>query len=284
VDRIVAIPQLDKDKDGRDIADELVEFVYNALTNRSFMEAIKRLNAASPDDLAQFTDVLSEWDIIEAVNTAHLVRGRVEIIRKFSEMIKQKVPEKPDMQDYVRDHPWLIDPKWTVLVHEQALDKLIAEKFNLTKSAKKEGERRLDFFCLGDRYQVAHVVEVKRPDALVGRKEFDQLRDYVLYLRTRLQQESTDPEHKRTLIRGLLVADRIRPGDEAHGQEAQKAGTFDIRTWSNLLSSTEAMHEEFLKAVKKRAPADDPRMQDISAGLKKKRGGRRKKIKKKRKK
>ena len=36
---------MDKDKEGRDIADELVEFAYNAMTNRSFLEAIRRLNA-----------------------------------------------------------------------------------------------------------------------------------------------------------------------------------------------------------------------------------------------
>ena len=108
VDRIVAIPQLDKDKEGKDIADELAEFAYNALTNRSFLDAIRRLNAASADDIARFTEVLSEWDILEAVNTAHLVKGRVEIIQKFSQMIQDKVPEKPDIQNYLREHPWLI--------------------------------------------------------------------------------------------------------------------------------------------------------------------------------
>jgi hypothetical protein len=284
VDRIVAIPQLDKDKEGRDIADELVEFAYNALTNRSFLDAIRRLNSASADDLAQFSSVLTEWDIIEAVNTAHLVRGRVEIIRKFAEMIRRKVPEKPDMQDYVKRHPWLIDPKWSVLAHEQSLDKLIANQFKLNRSGKKEGSRRLDFFCLGDRYQVAHVVEAKRPWTIVGREEFDQLRNYVLFLRTRLQDDATDAEHKRTVIKGLLIADRIRPGDEAHAAEAQKAGTFDIRTWKHLLTSTESMHEEFLNAVKDRAPADDPRMQGLDAngrGAAGKSVGGRKKAKKK---
>ena len=105
VDRICAIPQLDKDKEGRDIADDLVEFAYNAMTNRSFLDAIKQLNAASPADLERFTKALSEWDIIEAINTAHLVRGRLEIICQFEQMIKGKVPEKPDMQDYLRDSP-----------------------------------------------------------------------------------------------------------------------------------------------------------------------------------
>lgn len=265
VDRICAIPQLDKDKDGKDIADELVEFAYNALTNRSFLDAIRRLNAASTDDVAQFSEVLSEWDIIEAVNTAHLVKGRVEIIRKFAQMIKDKVPEKPDMQDYVREHPWLIDPKWTMLVHEQSLDGLIRDKFKIQSSGKDEGTRRLDFFCLGDRYQTAHVVEVKRPDHLVGRKEFDQLRDYVLFLRRKLQEESTDPAHKRALVKGLLIADRVRQGDEGHGKTGQDAGVFDIRTWGNLLTTTEAMHKEFLDVVKMRAPSDDPRMKGLSA-------------------
>ena len=134
VDRICAIPQLDRDQDGKDIADELVGFVYNALTNKSFLDAIRQLNTTSPDDVAQFTEVLSEWDIIELVNTAHLVKGRVEIIRKFKQMINYQVPEKPDMQDYVRDHPWLIDPKWTTLVHEKSLDRLILEEFNMEKN------------------------------------------------------------------------------------------------------------------------------------------------------
>ena len=265
VDRICAIPQLDKDKEGKDIADELVEFAYNALTNRSFLDAIRQLNAASTDDLAQFSEVLSEWDIIEAVNTAHLVKGRVEIIRKFKQMIDAKVPEKPDMQDYLRNHPWLIDPKWTTLVHEQALDTLIVDKFKLSKSGTKDGSRRLDFLCLGDRYKTVHVVETKRPGDLVGRKEFDQIRDYVLFLRQKLQDEVTAEDHKRTTIRGLLIADRIRPDDQTHAQTHQLSGVFDIRPWGNLLLAAETMHQEFLNVVKGRAPADDPRMKDLSA-------------------
>ncbi len=264
VERITAIPQLDKDKEGRDIAEDLVEFAYNALTNRSFLEAIRRLNAASADDLIQFSEVLSEWDIIEAVNTAHLVKGRVEIIRKFDQMIKDKVPEKPDMQDYVKNHPWLIDPKWTMLVHERSLDKLILEEFKIQPTGEDEAARRVDFFCLGDRYQTAHVVEAKRPGDLVGRVEFDQVRDYVLFLKRKLQDESTTADYKRSVVKGLLIADRVRPGDEGHGKAGQDAGLFDIRTWGNLLTTAEAMHKEFLDVVKMRAPADDPRMRDLA--------------------
>ena len=263
VDRICAIPQLGKHKDGQDITDELVGFVYNAMTNRSFLDAIRRLNTASPEDIERLEKALSDWDIIEAVNTAHLVRGRVEIIQKFAQMIREQVPEKPDMQNYLRDHPWLIDPKWTMLAHETSLDRIICNKFQISPSGDREGARRLDFFCLGD-LQTAHVVEVKRPGSLVGREKFDQIRDYVLFLKKELQQGATNSEYNRAVVKGLLIADRIRPGDEGHASMGQEAGIFDIRTWDNLLKTAESMHKEFLEAVTKRAPHDDPRIVQLS--------------------
>ncbi len=255
VERICAIPQLDKDKEGKDITDDLVEFAYSAMTNRSFLDAIRRLNAASSSDVAQFTKILSEWDIIEAVNTAHLVKGRVEIIDKFKEMIEDKVPEKPDMQDYLRDHPWFIDPTWTALFHEKTLDRLIVEHFSLGKSGKNEGRRRLDFFCIGNNHNTAYVVETKRPGKTVGQQECDQLRKYVLFLRKELQT-SADEKHKRTTVQGLLVADGVKPDADEHIEEAKKAGTFETRTWKNLLIIARTLHDGLFKVVNARASAD----------------------------
>lgn len=179
-------------------------------------------------------------------------------------MIKKKVREKPDMQDYLRNHPWLIDPKWTMLVHEQSLDSLLCNELKVKIAKDDEGKRRLDFFCLGDCLQTAYVVEAKRPGDLVGRKEFDQVRDYVLFLRKKLQEGSTDPAHNRAVVKGLLIADRVREGDEGHSKAGQDAHIFDVRTWGNLLTTTEAMHKEFLDVTRMRAPADDPRMEELS--------------------
>ena len=263
VNRICAIPQLDKDREGKDITDELVEFAYNALTNRSFFDAIRQLNSTSPDDLSKLNDTLHEWDVIELVNTARVVKGRVAIIRKFKQMIHEQVPEKPDMQEYVRDHPWLIDPKWGTLVHETSLDRLIKEQFDIPSSGEREGRRRPDFFCLGDRYKTAYVVEVKRPGAAVGREELDQIEDYVLFLRKRLQEDA-DEQNRRVTVEGLLIADSVREDVKMHAQARQQSRVFDIRTWDNLLASTETLHEEFLDVVKERAPSDDPRMEDLT--------------------
>ncbi len=265
VNRICSIPHLDKDKDGEDIADELVAFVYNALTNRNFLETIRSLTDAPTQDIERFTEILSEWDIIEAVNTAHLVKGRIEIIRKFKQMIDDKVPEKPDMQDYLKEHPWLIDPKWTMLAHEKSLDKLIREEFNLPSSGEEEGRQRVDFFCLGDS-QTAYVVEVKRPGATVGKKEFSKLSDYVVFLREKLMNESTAGDYRRSVVKGVLIAGGVRKGHGGH-LEIFTPETFDFRTWGNLLETAETMHNRFFEVVKSRAPADDPRMKELSTNI-----------------
>ena len=264
VDRICSIPQLGKNKEGKEITDELVEFAYNALTNRSFLDAIRRLNTAPIDDIDKFSAIVSEWDIIEAVNTAYVVKGRVEIIKKFRTMIDAKAREKPDMQDYLKEHPWLIDPRWTMLTHETSLDRIITEHFGgavLTKEA--EGKRRPDYFCLGDKYQTAHVVEVKRPGNSVGRKELDQLRDYVHILRSRLQDSATADVYRRRTVSGLLIADGIRAGDQQIAALYQSNGLLDIREWRNLLDTTEVLHADYLDVVTKRAPQDDPRVEKI---------------------
>lgn len=259
VNRICAIPQLDKDEEGKEIADQLVEFAYNALTNRGFIEIIKSLNAASETDIDRFVDILSEWSIIEAVSMAHIIRGHLEIIRKFGQMIREKVPEKPDMQDYIKANPWLVDPKWTLLMHERALDTLIAEEFGLARSKESEGQTRFDFFCLGEMQNTVYVVEAKRPGDLVGRKEFDQLRDYVLFLKRRLDS--------RPIIEGLLIADRIRPEDREHADMVQQSGVFRIRSWNNLFDSAHLLHVGFLDAVKQRVPSDDPRVQSLEMAV-----------------
>lgn len=260
VDRICAIPQLDKHKDDRDITDELVEFVYNAMTNRSFLDTIRRLNSASPADINHFEEILSEWDIIEAVNTAHLVKGRVEIIQKFEQMIRTEAKEKPDMQNYLQKYPWLIDPKWTMLTHEKSLDRILREKFGVPSSKNKEGAGRPDFFCLGDN-STAHLVETKRPGYKAGREEFRQLENYVGFLRNQLQEGTTNAAHGRAFVKGLLIAGSIRQGEEHY----INTKILDVRTWDDLLRNARRMHQEFFDVVKKRAPAEDPRIVELSS-------------------
>jgi hypothetical protein len=257
VSKITSIPQLDKDQE---ILDELVRFGYNALTNHRFLDVIRQLNAASPEDRDKVVDILAEWDVMEAVQTAQKVKGRVEIIRKFREMVEAGVPEKPDMHEFLKHHPWLIDPQWEVLQHEKALDTLLTKEFHSDKTGQTEAGKRVDFFCLATARQW-EVVELKRPGDTVGTKELDQTRDYVFFLREHAKK-TNDPRCQVDRVGGILIHSERKSETSQHVEALEKVGIY-VRDWDTLLRTAEALHKDFLDVITKRAPADDPRIRAL---------------------
>jgi hypothetical protein len=258
VEKLVSIPQIDEES----LLDELVQFGFNALTNRHFLDVIKQINAASPEDRDKIVDILSEWDIIEAVNAAQQVKGRVEIIQKFEEMVDSGVPEKPDMQDYLKEHPWLLDPAWTPLHHEKRLDTLLNEHFGLKKTKSKLGKKRPDYFCLAAANQ-CQIIDLKRPGLKVGMRELQQIEEYVMFLREETKK-TTQPEYRIDHVAGMLIYSDV---DSGHGigpkiDSLAKEGIRVMR-WADVLRRTEDLHQDFLKVVRKRAPANDPRMKAL---------------------
>ncbi len=254
--KITSIPQIDEDEE---ILDELAKFGYNALTNQHFLEMIKQINAASPADTAKIGEILSEWDIIEAINAAQQVKGRVEIIRKFREMIDGGVPEKPDMQDYIMGHSWLIDPAWAPLQHEKSLDTLLEKQFHLERTKGKEGRNRPDYFCLAAANQ-SQVIDLKRPGVKVGLTELQQIQGYVMFLREETKK-TTQPELRLDHVGGMLIYSDIGSGSGIGTMIASlaKEGIY-VMKWDDLLRRTEMLHKDFLDVIKSRAPADDPRI------------------------
>jgi hypothetical protein len=244
--------------------DELVAFLFKAYENETFMQLIRAINATDAGAQAELLRLFQEWDVLEAISVAQTVRGRIEVIRKFRDMIHARVPEKPDMQDFVRDRPWLMNPQWDVLQHERSLDRVLAEHFGVEGDPDydgPDGTKRLDFFCVADS-SLAVVTELKRPGDLIGLEELRQVTGYVDYLRTR-ERESNDPTHRRLEISGCLVYGRLRADAEEEKRRLRDDHIFVV-TWDKLLEDAERLHREYLEIVKARAPEHDPRIQDLA--------------------
>lgn len=259
--KITSIPQIDEDAG---VLDELVKFGYNALTNQHFLEVIKQLNAASPSDTAKMGEILSEWDIIEAVTVAQQVKGRVEIINKFSQMIEAGVPEKPDMQEYIKQHPWLLDPAWAPYKHEKSLDTLLEKQFGVKKTRSKEGKTRPDYFCLASANQY-QVIDLKRPGDTVGLTELHQIQDYRNFLDEETKK-TTHPDLKVNHVGGILIYSDIDTGRGIGSMidSLEKEG-IHVMKWIDVLRRTKSLHQEFLDAMKSKVPADDPRITALDA-------------------
>jgi len=244
--------------------DELVGFLFKAYENETFLQLIRAISATDDDAQAELLRLFREWDVLEAISVAQTVRGRIEVIRKFRALIAAKAPEKPDMQDFVRARPWLMNPQWEVLQHERSLDKVLAAHFGVQGDSDydgNDGSKRLDFFCLADS-SLAVVAELKRPGDLIGLEELRQVSVYVDYLRAR-ELESNDAAHTNRQIGGCLVYGRLRPDAEGEKGRLRKDLIYVV-TWDKLLEDAERLHREYLEIVKARAPEDDPRIQGLA--------------------
>ncbi|MCF6378162.1 ATP-binding protein [Nocardioides KLBMP 9356] len=241
--------------------DEIVKILIQAYENDHFLNVIRALRDIEASAQDEIVKIIEEWDVIEAVQTAQLVRGRVEIIKTFEAMIAERVPEKPDMQDFLKSHPWLIDPAWQMMAHERSLENVLEDHFNKKKQRKKRGGRRLDFLCLADSSH-AVVVEVKRPGDRAGVTELRQLEDYLMYLRRR-NDEVTGGRSKRHRISGVLIHSRMDEDGRELAERLAKGGDAIIVTWDSLLETARRLHGEFFDLMVSRAPSDDPRVEAL---------------------
>lgn len=242
--------------------DELVRILIQAFENDHFLNVIRALRDIEDSAQDEIVKIIEEWDVIEAVQTAQLVRGRVEIIETFETMIDKNLPEKPDMQDFLKTHPWLIDPSWQMMAHEKALDTVLEKHFNTQKLVKKRGGKRLDFLCLADSAH-AVVVEVKRPGLKVGVDELRQLEDYLIYLREKNEESSTN-RAVLAKITGVLVYGTMDSAGRKLADRLRTNGDALIVTWDGLLTTAKRLHREYFDLMVSRAPSDDPRIEALN--------------------
>lgn len=245
-------------------ARDLLDLLLRAFEDSAFFALLRALGETSQAERGELLRLVTELDVFETVKMAEVVRARVGVIRKFQEMLEADVPEKPDMQEFLFRHPWLIDPEWQVVEHERGLERLLIDRFGLDpQEANPESKRRVDFFCVGTRGRHL-VVEVKRPRKPIGRSEVLQLLDYLIYLRTQSPGKPGSPNS----YEGILVGHHVT-SEGVVWRDSQAGNGITVRSWKELFDVAERIHREFLDVIKSRSPEDSrvQSIQQISEGV-----------------
>lgn len=247
---------------------EIVELLLRAYDDQNFMNMLRTLNKLDVEDQNQVLEFIAEVNILEAVKTASIIRARVEVVRKLRQLINQRAPEKLstaplDMHTILKENPWLIDPSWDTLRHEQQFDTLLKEHFGLPKRKKNDEEKsemdtkRFDFFCLRDS-QHAVIVEVKRPGEPAGKDQIVQIMDYVDHLNNVLKKQDAT----RTVVSGYLIVHKVKESDITWRERAIQSN-IHVVTWEQVWRRSEQLYGEFLDLRLSKAPTSDPRIQSI---------------------
>lgn len=215
---------------------ELADSLIRAFEYQHFHTVIRDIESASasPDELQTLIEHIREWKVLESRAILEIVKGRLEIVDKFGEMIREDAPETApkiggdNLHDLLADYPWLIHPEWQVLVEEKGITTTLREWG--AKEIPEDDRSRYDFLALeGDGELV--IVEIKRAGYAVDVEDLQRLERYKVAL-----------ERERRSIRMVLIGSGNFNFDESSWRERPD---IDLVRWSDAHQRARDYYEHY---------------------------------------
>lgn len=231
--------------DGDEAHERVVQLCLEYVEFDAFWELAEDITGtgvADPELLEQF---FREWEIVEAKEMMRVTRGRISTIEKLQELIETNALEVPTLHKFLKQFPWVLDPRWSLVADEKRWSDLLKEKFPEGANVIEE-ERRIDFLCVREGTQLV-VVEIKRPQSKASTKELDQISRYVKFVR-HVTKKTTDPDFRvKEVVGYLLVGSTVDTWEVTESMEGLAKDDIYVRRYSDLLHMVENSHEEFLE-------------------------------------
>ncbi|MDH6132790.1 hypothetical protein P3T37_002176 [Kitasatospora sp. MAA4] len=168
-----------------DRVDPLADTILRAFEYRQFHDFIAELDVAASDPLAlqQAVEYMHDWKLLESRAVLEVVRGRLDIIDKFYELIVDDAPEtassksRENLHDLIADYPWLINPEWQVFSEEKRITTKLRDwgREDLIDPAYAG---RYDFLALSGNGELV-VIEIKRAGHAVTTHDLYNLEEYA---------------------------------------------------------------------------------------------------------
>ena len=229
---------------GSEKQEEIVQLCIDFIDYDEFWDLAEKITQADIGNPGEIAGLFRDWEIIEAREMAKVTSGRITAIEKLQALIDANALEVPTLHNFLKEFPWVLDPRWTLVADEQYFSKLLREHF--PDGDLEEGDRRIDFLCVREGAQLV-VVEIKRPQSRASERELEQIRRYVYFVRD-LVEKTTDPDFRFRGVTGFLfcgsLVDTINVRQGVLGLE--RDGIY-VRLYSDMLRLVENSHKDFLE-------------------------------------
>lgn len=210
----------------------------------AFAKIAQDLTNSDVQDVEKLLSLFKEWEIVEAKEMMRVTEGRIKTIEKLQDLIEKNALEVPTLHNFLKEFPWVIDPRWTLVADEVYYSNLLKDEF-----PDDEKDRRIDFLCVREGGNLV-VVEIKRPKKIASKKELGQIEDYVLFLRG-LEEQTTDPEWGIKNVVGYLLCGGLVNDPTVRGkQKILEKSQIYVRQYGDLLNMVTNLHQEFLDRYK----------------------------------
>ncbi len=229
-------------------ATPLLEIIKSSVETVAFHELVGAIEEGTP---AALLHLFEDWRVIEARAHLKLADGRREVIDKLEKFIDEGALEVKEVQPLFEKNLWLLDPAWTE-AHFQPTYTWLIRKYCKEEKDISEEDRRLDIMGISSGGTVT-IVELKRPEATLSRKNLDQIEDYVDWARENIAGGSGPDSPK--YVNGLLVVGIISSQKGILKKVERLAGDdMRVQTFRDLHERSRQYYGEVDKILRNVAP------------------------------
>ena len=230
--------------DAEDI-EPIIRSSLNFIEFDAFLEIAQDLANSDLEDVGRIFTLFQEWEIVEAKEMSRVTEGRITAIEKLQGLIERNTLEVPTLHDFLKEFPWVIDPRWTLVDDEVRYSEVLRQQFPDSRETP-EIDRRIDFLCVRESTNLV-VVEIKRPQKKVSEAELEQIERYVAFMRDHVKK-TTDPEVSYQQVVGyLLCGDLVDTYMVRERRRNLERSRIFVRRYGDLLDMVKRVHGEFIQ-------------------------------------
>jgi hypothetical protein len=237
--------------------EELGGAVLTAWEGGRLKELISDMAEAETLDPAQVLELLSEVNVLDALNVAEAVKVKAKTIEGLRSRIASRTLEN-DLRDYVAANPWLLSSRWETYRVETGVNTLLKEAAQEVGLEDEAYRGRIDLALKsGDQLLV---VEFMRPGLTLDFDHVSRCERYILKIRS--ATEAATALGIKSVV-GLLVADNLdKNGDMAQKITLLKDADILVHSWDTMLGSAAQEWSELIGILASRSP-EDARLQEL---------------------
>ena len=251
-DRLVQqliLQSIDKNPDAEiEDSEPVIQMFLDFWKFDSFLEMAEDIKEAGIEEPEKLLNLFTEWEILEAKEMMKVTEGRIATIKELHNFIRTNAKEVPTIHNFLKDFPWVIDPRWTLVADEVRYSDLLRDTFPESDDIP-EVNRRIDFLCVSEGTHLI-VVEIKRPQSRISTKELDQILNYVTFIEGQIRGQS-DPDFQYKEVSGYLLCGNVVDDNQVQARMDRLAlSKIYVRHYADLLKMAQQLHTKFLERYK----------------------------------
>lgn len=150
---------------------EILKFSILAFEKLKYAKHLSAIDQIEAENFEVFKDIFTGLDEIEATLYYQIIKERIEVIKRFKNIIGDDALEKV-IQEHLFNHLWLLDPSWERANNTQYMETTVLNALNSEYNGLSPEEKagRLD---IGYRQTAGKhiVIELKRADRIISTSE-----------------------------------------------------------------------------------------------------------------